>query len=224
MPALQAFELYRFYHSGDDETAALCGVSLQLQAGGFVALTGPSGSGKSTLLACLAGLDEPDGGRVEVMGARMSRRPEAVRAALRAHHIGIMMQSGNLFEHLTVEDNMRLQMSLANKNDPSAVDHLLGGDAEARYGLHRRLARPSQLSGGEAARAGLAVALSADPQVLLADEPTAEVDTATEVEILKLLRDRCRAGGAILVATHSQELAATADSVLRLRDGRLVHD
>lgn len=220
MPALQAFELYRFYHSGDDETAALRGVSLQLQAGGFVALTGPSGSGKSTLLACLAGLDEPDGGRVEVMGARMSRRPEAVRAALRAHHIGIMMQSGNLFEHLTVEDNMRLQMSLANKNDPSAVDHLL----EVMGIAQRRLARPSQLSGGEAARAGLAVALSADPQVMLADEPTAEVDTATEVEILKLLRDRCRAGGAILVATHSQELAATADSVLRLRDGRLVHD
>ena len=220
MRPLEAFELYRFYHSGDDETAALRGVSLQLQAGGFVALTGPSGSGKSTLLACLAGLDEPDGGRVEVMGSRMSRRPEAVRAALRARHIGIMTQSGNLFEHLTVEDNMRLQMSLANKNDPSAVDHLLEVMGLAR----RRLARPSQLSGGETARAGLAVALSADPQVLLADEPTAEVDSATEVDILKLLRERCRAGGAILVATHSEELAATADSVLRLRDGRLVHD
>jgi putative ABC transport system ATP-binding protein len=220
MRPLEAFELYRFYHSGDDETAALRGVSLQLQAGGFVALMGPSGSGKSTLLACLAGLDEPDGGRVEVMGARMSRRPEAVRAALRARHIGIMTQSGNLFEHLTVEDNMRLQMSLAKKSDPSAIEHLLGVMGLAP----RRLARPSQLSGGEAARAGLAVALSADPQVLLADEPTAEVDSATEVEILKLLRDRCRAGGAILVATHSEELAATADSVLRLRDGRLVHE
>ena len=220
MRPLEAFELYRFYHSGDDETAALRGVSLQLEAGGFVALTGPSGSGKSTLLACLAGLDEPDGGRVEVMGSRMSRRPEALRAGLRARHIGIMTQSGNLFEHLTVEDNMRLQMSLANKNDPSAVDHLLEVIGIAR----RRLARPSQLSGGEAARAGLAVALSADPQVLLADEPTAEVDTATEVEILKLLRNRCGAGGAILVATHSEELAATADSVLRLRDGRIVHE
>lgn len=220
MRPLEAFELYRFYHSGDDETAALRGVSLQLQAGGFVALTGPSGSGKSTLLACLAGLDEPDGGRVEVMGSRMTRRPEFERAALRARHIGIMTQSGNLFEHLSVEDNMRLQMSLARKNDSSAVEHLL----EVMGLAPRRLARPSQLSGGEAARAGLAVALSADPQIVLADEPTAEVDTATEVEILKLLRDRCRAGGAILVATHSEELAATADSVLRLRDGRLVHE
>ncbi len=220
MRALEAFELYRFYHSGDDETAALRGVSLQLESGDFVALTGPSGSGKSTLLACLAGLDEPDGGRVEVTGSRMSRRPEAVRAALRAQHIGIMMQSGNLFEHLTVEDNVRLQMSLANRKDPKAVERLL----QAMSLGPRRLARPSQLSGGEAARAGLAVALSANPQIFLADEPTAEVDTATEGEILRLLRDRARAGGAILIATHSQELAATADRVLRLRDGRRVDE
>ena len=219
MRPLEAFELYRFYHSGDDETAALRGVSLKLEAGKFHALMGPSGSGKSTLLACLAGLDEPDGGRVEVMGSRLSRRPEAVRAALRARHIGIMTQSGNLFEHLTVEGNMRLQMSLARKVDPSGVDRLLQVMGLAQ----RRLARPSQLSGGESARAGLAVALSADPQVLLVDEPTAEVDTATEANILKLLRERCQAGGAILVATHSQALAATADSVLRIRDGRLIH-
>ena len=219
MRSLEAIELYRFYHSGDDETAALRGVSLRLEPGELLALMGPSGSGKSTLLACLAGLDEPDGGYVEVMGARLSRRPEAVRASLRARHIGIMTQSGNLFEHLAVEANMRLQMSLANKVDPSAVDHLLDV-----MGLsQRRAARPSQLSGGEAARAGLAVALSADPQVLLADEPTAEVDSATEANILKLLKDRCRTGSALLVATHSQELAATADRVLHIRDGRLLH-
>lgn len=220
MIALEAFELYRFYHSGDDETAALRGVSLQLQAGEFVALMGPSGSGKSTLLACLAGLDEPDGGHVEVMGLRLSHRTEAIRSALRAQHIGIMMQSGNLFGHLTVEDNMRLQMSLAGKSDPSRIDHLL-----QKMGIeNRRLARPFQLSGGEAARAGLAVALSADPQVLLADEPTAEVDKATEANILKLLRDLCREGTAILVATHSQTLASTSDKVLHIQDGRLIHD
>jgi putative ABC transport system ATP-binding protein len=219
MRPLEAFELYRFYHSGDDETAALRGVSLRLESGEFLALMGPSGSGKSTLLACLAGLDEPDGGHVEVTGLRLSRRAEAVRAALRARHIGIMTQSGNLFEHLTVEGNMKLQMSLAKKVDPGAIDHLL----EVMGLAQRRLARPSQLSGGEAARAGLAVALSADPQVLLADEPTAEVDTATEASILKLLRDRCQAGGAILVATHSKELAATADSILHIQDGRLIH-
>lgn len=220
MNSLEAFELYRFYHSGDDETAALRGVSLKLQAGQFLALMGPSGSGKSTLIACLAGLDEPDGGHVEVMGSRLSRRPEAVRSTLRAQHIGIMMQSGNLFEHLTVEGNMRLQMSLAGKNDVGRVDRLL----EVMGIVQRRLAHPSQLSGGEAARAGLAVALSADPQVLLADEPTAEVDTATEDNILKLLRERCQAGAAILVATHSQALASAADRVLHIQDGRLIHE
>ena len=219
MRPLEAFELYRFYHRGDDETAALRGISLQLEAGQFLALMGPSGSGKSTLLACLAGLDEPDGGHVELMGARLTRRPEAVRAALRARHIGIMLQSGNLFEHLSVEDNLRLQMALAGKHESGAIDRLLAAMGLAQRGK----ARPSQLSGGETARAGLALALSASPPVLLADEPTAEVDAATEAAILALLRERCRDGTAVLVATHSAALAASADRVLRIRDGRFDH-
>jgi putative ABC transport system ATP-binding protein len=220
VPRLEAFELYRFYHRGDDETAALRGISLQLCAGELVALLGPSGSGKSTLLACLAGLEEPDGGHVDVMGQRLSRRPEAVRAALRARHIGMLMQSGNLFEHLTVEGNMRLQMSLAGKTDRDKVDALL----EVTGLAGRRRARPSQLSGGETARAGLAVALSAGPKVLLADEPTAEVDAATETVILSHLIERCHGNGDMaLIATHSDAMAARADRVLVIRDGRFVH-
>jgi putative ABC transport system ATP-binding protein len=220
VPRLEAFELYRFYHRGDDETAALRGISLQLCAGELVALLGPSGSGKSTLLACLAGLEEPDGGHVDVMGQRLSRRPEAVRAALRARHIGMLMQSGNLFEHLTVEGNMRLQMSLAGKTDRDKVDALL----EVTGLAGRRRARPSQLSGGETARAGLAVALSAGPKVLLADEPTAEVDAATETVILSHLIERCHSNGDMaLIATHSDAMAARADRVLVIRDGRFVH-
>ncbi|KAE8754851.1 ATP-binding cassette domain-containing protein [Paraburkholderia madseniana] len=220
MPRFEAFELYRFYHRGDDETAALRGVSLQLCAGELVALLGPSGSGKSTLLACLAGLEEPDGGHVDVMGQRLSRRPETVRAALRARHIGMLMQSGNLFEHLTVEGNMRLQMSLAGRKDRDKLDTLLGVTGLAG----RRRAYPSQLSGGEAARAGLAVALSAEPMVLLADEPTAEVDAATETVILSHLIERCHGNRTMaLIATHSDALAARADRVLVIRDGRLVH-
>ncbi|MDB5783106.1 MAG: putative lipoprotein-releasing system ATP-binding protein [Caballeronia mineralivorans] len=220
VPRLEAFELYRFYHRGDDETAALRGISLQLCAGELVALLGPSGSGKSTLLACLAGLEEPDGGHVDVMGQRLSRRPEAVRAALRARHIGMLMQSGNLFEHLTVEGNMHLQMSLAGKTDRDKVDALL----EVTGLAGRRRARPSQLSGGETARAGLAVALSAGPKVLLADEPTAEVDAATETVILSHLIERCHSNGDMaLIATHSDAMAARADRVLVIRDGRFVH-
>ncbi|WP_035055180.1 ABC transporter ATP-binding protein [Andreprevotia chitinilytica] len=221
MLPLAAFELYRFYHSGDAETAALRGVSLTLQAGELVAVMGPSGSGKSTLLACLAGLDEPDGGHVEVMGQRLSRRTEAERASVRARHIGILMQAGNLFEHLSLEGNLRLQLKLAGKSGSESgqkrIDQLLD---DMDLTAHRHAGLP-QLSGGEAARAGLAVALSTNPDVLLADEPTAEVDTATEARILEHLLARRRAGGAMLIATHSPALAAQADRLIRIQDGRL---
>src|SRR5258705_3888606 len=117
MAILTAFDLYRFFHTGAAETLALRGVSLTLEAGEMVAVQGPSGSGKSTLLACLAGLDEPDGGHVELLGERLTRRSERERAARRATDIGILLQSGNLFDHLAVEDNVRLQMCLARKVD-----------------------------------------------------------------------------------------------------------
>ncbi len=220
MEILQAHDLYRFYHIGDDETLALRGVSLDLAAGEFVAVVGPSGSGKSTLLACLAGLDEPDGGHVTLLGHRLTRRPEPERAARRAAHIGILLQAGNLFDHLNVEENMLLQMHLARKVNRPRLDDLLD-----LVGLTaRRQARPAHLSGGEAARAGLAVALAAAPAVLLADEPTGEVDAATEAQILRIFAARRQAGEVTLVVTHSAALAAHADRIIHLEDGRIVHD
>ena len=217
MNTLEAVELYRFYHAGDDETFALRGVSLQLRAGELLAVMGPSGSGKSTLLACLAGLDEPDGGHVELMGRRVTRRPEAERAALRARHIGILRQSRNLFEHLTVEGNILLQLKLARRPQDARLDAMLD-----LLGLSPLLAsRLGQLSGGETARAGLAVALAADPIVLLADEPTAEVDAATAGGILALLAQRRAEGRATIVVTHSAAVAERCDRILRLRDGRI---
>ncbi len=218
MPVLEAFDLYRFYHTPESETLALRGVSLRLEEGSIVALMGPSGSGKSTLLSCLAGLDEPDGGYVELLGRRMTRRPETERAALRAAHIGILLQSGNLFDHLSVLDNVVLQMRLAHRFDAKRLRILLDAVGLAA----RRDARPPQLSGGEAARAGLAVALAAAPSVLLADEPTGEVDAATEAHLLQLFETRCEEGGATLLATRSDVLAARADRVVRLLDGRVV--
>jgi putative ABC transport system ATP-binding protein len=216
---LEAYDLYRFYHTGEDETLALRGVSLHVEAGEMVVVMGPSGSGKSTLLSCLVGLDEPDGGHVKLMGKRLTRKPEAERAAMRAAEIGILLQSHNLFEHLSVTDNMRLQMCLARKFDRQRLESLI-----EQVGLtHRRHAHPSQLSGGEAARAGLAVALSTEPKVLLADEPTGEVDAETEKDILRLFASRQQDGGAILIVTHSDALAAHADRVVRLLDGRVVN-
>ena len=213
---LQARELYRFFRAGDEEIQALRGVSFTLAAGELVAVTGPSGSGKSTLLACLAGLDEPDGGTVRIHGNRLSHQSEQTRARLRARWIGMLFQSGNLFAHLTVAQNVQLAPRLMGGDRRSAAELL------AELGIdHRAYAYPGQLSGGELARAGLAVALANDPAVLLADEPTGELDRASEAAVLDLLADRADRGVAVLVASHSPAVAAAADRVLVLTDGQL---
>lgn len=218
MRALDARELYRFFHAGDDETLALRGVSLAVHAGEIVAVTGPSGSGKSTLLACLAGLDDPDGGTVAIAGERLSRRPEPERASARRARLGVLLQSGNLIEHLSVRDNVLLAQRLAGRVDRSRTDAVI-----ETVGLTSRANnRPSQLSRGEAARAGLAVAVANDPPVLLADEPTGELDGATEERVLGLLRRLADGGTAVVVVTHSAEVAAVADRIVELLDGKLL--
>jgi putative ABC transport system ATP-binding protein len=215
--ALQARSLYRFFHAGDDETLALQGVSLDVAAGEVVAVTGPSGSGKSTLLSCLAGLDEPDGGMVTVGAERLSRRPEEERARVRGRRIGMLFQQANLVGHLTVEGNVALAQRVAGRVNPSARDRVLESSGIG----HRAGARPEQLSGGELARAGLAVALANEPDVILADEPTGELDGVTARRVLDQLRASADGGAAVVVVTHSPEVAATADREIRLRDGRV---
>jgi putative ABC transport system ATP-binding protein len=186
--------------------------------GEFVALVGPSGSGKSTLLSCLAGTEEPDGGVVRVRDTRLSHQTEAVRARMRGRYIGLLFQSHNLLAHLTVRQNVLLARRLARAGRPAPIVSLLDS-----LGITRRAhAYPGQLSGGELARAGLAVALANDPLVLLADEPTGELDHATERGVLDLLRTRAAAGVAVLVASHSPAVAALADRVIRLIDGQVV--
>jgi putative ABC transport system ATP-binding protein len=215
-PALEARSLYRFYRAGDEETLALQGVSLTLHSGEFVAVTGPSGSGKSTLLACLAGMDDPDGGSVRIAGQRISHRPEPERARIRARHIGMLFQNANLLDHLTVAQNLSLVRGLTGRAAISRPDVL------TLLGLSERAAAyPSQLSGGELARAGLAIALANAPAALIADEPTGELDSVTESRVLDLLSDAAGRGTAILVASHSRAVAAAASRVVRLDDGRV---
>jgi putative ABC transport system ATP-binding protein len=215
---LEAVELYRFFHAGDDETLALRGVSLAVDRGEFVAVTGPSGSGKSTLLACLAGLDDPDGGVVRVDGERLSRQPEDRRARTRRRCIGVLYQPANLLGHLSLDDNVAIVQRLAGARGGAHRRR----EVLERCGIARRAdARPTQLSGGELARAGLAVALANEPIVLLADEPTGELDEATARQIVESLRERAAEGGAVVVATHSRDAAALADREIRLRDGRV---
>ncbi|GAA2775413.1 ABC transporter ATP-binding protein [Streptomyces lavendulae] len=218
---LTARDLYRFYRSGREETLALRGVSLSLRRGETLAVIGPSGSGKSTLLACLAGLDEPDGGYVYVGGERVSHLPEGERARVRARRIGVLLQSGNLLPHLDLDGNIRLARSATRASgDPSrrpGIDELL-----EQVGLGTRgRALPRELAGGERARAGLAVAVANEPDVLLADEPTGELDGPTEQRILDLLQDRARRGAGVLLVTHSRQAVRIADRVIALRDGRI---
>ncbi|MFI6599300.1 ABC transporter ATP-binding protein [Nonomuraea sp. NPDC050536] len=213
---LEAEELYRFYRAGEEETRALRGVSLHVQAGEVIAVSGPSGAGKSTLLACLAGLDDPDGGMVRVDGQRISHRPEAEKAALRARLVGVLFQSGNLIEHLTVGGNVDFVQRLTGRRDVAWQRSIL--DA---LGLTKReRAWPSQLSGGEAARAGLAVALANRPALLLADEPTGELDEQTEAPVLRLIREQAGEHTAVVIASHSRAVRRLADRVVELKDGR----
>lgn len=215
---MECVELYRFFRAGDEETVALRGVSMAVEPGETVAVVGPSGSGKTTLLSCLAGLDEPAGGVVRVGGEQMSHRPEQTRARIRARQLGVLLQTGNLLPHLNVRDNVRLAQTTVPRRAAGgsrrSVTELLGS-----VGLdHRDRALPRELSGGELARAGLAVALSNSPGMLLADEPTGELDGETEEQVLELLREQSIG---VLVVTHSPAVMKVADRVIHLRDGRV---
>jgi len=221
MTPLSATGLHRFYRRGGSEVAALLDVGLDCAPGETVAVTGPSGSGKSTLLALLAGLDDPDGGKVLVCGELLSHRSPRDAARLRARHIGVLTQASGLLDHLTVTQNVRLAATFrrqAGGGGGAGAEELL-----ERLGLSAvRRSRPASLSGGETARAGLAVALAGNPDVLLADEPTAEISSAEERDVLDLLQQCRPARGATVLITHSDGVASRADRVLRLRDGRLV--
>lgn len=236
-PVLEARGIHRFFLSGDDsEVAALKDVSFTLAAGEFVAVMGHSGSGKSTLLNVLAGLENPDGGSVLIRGRRISHRVGSEQALWRGTSIGVLTQTSGLIEHLSVEGNVDLAGLLRRRARSSRRARQLGlgsvdpatlaaaGTRPLLQGVgldSRRGARPSTLSGGETARANLAVALSGAPGVLLADEPTAEISRSEEQDVLQLIAALRPTDGATLVVTHSEAVAAAADRVLHLDAGRL---
>jgi putative ABC transport system ATP-binding protein len=219
MKTLEAKELYRFFHAGEDEVKALRGVDLDLKEGEMIALVGPSGSGKSTLLMCLAGLDEPDGGSVHVLDKMMTRKTEAEKTRLRSSHLGVMLQKNNLFAHLTVLENVLAVQAVGGERDQAVSLGIL-----SKIGLESRAhSLPAQLSGGERARAGLAAAMARKPEILLLDEPTGEVDAVTEQQILAVLQSHRHGGGCVVVATHNPAVAKMADRVLSMKDGRIVN-
>ena len=215
-------DVIRVYREADVETIALRGVDLLIQPGEFVAIMGRSGSGKSTLLNLLAGSDRPTAGRVQFLGRDLATADDAARSAIRGREIGIVYQSQNLAPMLTLVENIRLAAWLADR----PIDESRARFALERVGLgHRAGHRPAQLSGGEQQRAALSCVLAARPTVLLADEITGELDSASADVVLQLLRDTHLAEGTtVVLVTHDHDVAARADRIIELRDGRVVPD
>ncbi len=209
----------RHYRRGDEVVRALDGVSLEVGAGCTVALVGASGSGKSTLLNLVSAVDRPTAGRVEVCGVDLAAASEDARIGLRRRCIGLVFQAFHLVPHLTAEENVALPLALGGVRDPDRVDELL-----LRVGLEsRRHHYPSELSGGEQQRTAIARALACRPRLLVADEPTGNLDSRTGAAVLELLQELQRErGAALLLATHDETLAGAADRIVHLRDGRIV--
>jgi putative ABC transport system ATP-binding protein len=218
-PRIELSGLTRRLPSGDRQLTILDDVDLRIAAGEFVAVVGPSGSGKSTLLALMAGLDRPTSGEVRIDGRPISGLSEDALALLRRHQVGFVFQSFQLLGNLTARENVLLPAELAGLADPPArADQLLAAVGLADRGHHY----PSQLSGGEQQRVALARAFSARPAILLADEPTGNLDGATGRKVLQLLTELRRLEGTTLVlVTHDLAVAALADRQIHLRDGRI---
>ena len=221
VPRIELIGLTRRLPSGDRELTIVDGVDLTIPAGEFLAVVGPSGSGKSTLLALMAGLDRPTAGEVRIDGRPISGLSEDELALLRRAKIGFVFQSFQLLGNLTARENVLLPAELVGAADPPArADELLAAVGLGDRGHHY----PSQLSGGEQQRVALARAFAARPPILLADEPTGNLDGVTGRKVLELLTELRRQEGTTLVlVTHDAAVAALADRQIHLRDGRIEH-
>jgi putative ABC transport system ATP-binding protein len=200
------------------ETAVLRGVSLTLDAGGMLALTGESGSGKSTLLHLIGGLDTADSGRVSIDGTDLTPLDDAGRASLRRGTVGVIFQQFNLIPSLSVAGNIAFQARLAGRHDPAR-----DADLAVRLGLGEHLHKyPEQLSGGQQQRVAIARTLAAGPRLVLADEPTGNLDEASSDAVMALLQDLiAETGAGLILVTHSERLAARLPRRMHLRAGRL---
>ncbi|MDG4647003.1 ABC transporter ATP-binding protein [Roseibacterium sp. SDUM158017] len=216
---LELSDVTRRYPGGDGQVTVLSSVTLSISAGETVALTGESGSGKSTLMHLAGGLDAPDEGRVSLMGNDLSAMSDASRARVRGRHVGLVFQQFNLVPSLDVAANVAIQSRLSGRRDPALetrlMDRLGLSDFRGRY--------PEQLSGGQQQRVAIARALAARPDLILADEPTGNLDEATGDAVLQLLLELVgETGAGLLMVTHSERLAARLGRRLVLSRGRLV--
>jgi putative ABC transport system ATP-binding protein len=210
------------YRQGDRLIKALEGVSLQIEPGRFVAVMGASGSGKSTLLHLMAGLAAPDSGQIEIGGIDITKMSDRQLTIFRRRQIGLVFQSFNLIPSLTARENIALPLQLENRNGvdlEKKIDHILGILGIA----HRAEHRPDVMSGGEQQRVAIGRAIITDPAVILADEPTGNLDSVNSKEVCQLLRDLSQVNGkTIVMVTHEPSVAIYAQEALVMRDGKIV--
>jgi len=218
-PAVAAHAVGRRYGEGDTAVDALRGVSLEVPRGQLTAVMGPSGSGKSTLMHILAGLDQPTSGSVEIAGIEITTLRDNELTKLRRRRIGFVFQFFHLLPHLTVAENVALPLSFSNRREPDRVDRLI----EAVGVTDRARHRPSQLSGGEMQRTAIARALVTDPALLLADEPTGNLDSANGDALLGVITELHERGQTVVLVTHDASIASRAQRIVRMRDGRIMN-
>jgi putative ABC transport system ATP-binding protein len=221
VPIIEAIELRKTYHVGKVEVQALRGVSFSVEKGKFVSIVGPSGSGKSTLFYLLGGLTRADGGRILVDGDDFSQLSDAERTRMRKRKIGFVFQKFNLLPTLDARANIEIARDIAGNGnyDSAAFDRIID-----LLGLKQRLShRPSELSGGEQQRVALARALVNKPSIVLADEPTGNLDSKNSAIVLEMLRQSNRElGQTVLMITHNPEAAEYGNQIIHMRDGQIV--
>ena len=220
---IETENLKKIYRTDVVETTAVNGVNFRLDEGEFVSIMGPSGCGKSTLLHILGMIDSPSEGSYKFLGEEVSSYPESRRAKIRKQHIGFVFQSFNLIDDLSVEENV--EVALLYRSVPAKERRLRVGEALERVGIaHRARHLPQQLSGGQQQRVAVARALVSAPKVILADEPTGNLDTANGNAVMELLINVAKAGTTVVMVTHSLTYAALAARTIKLLDGRIVSE
>jgi ABC-type lipoprotein export system ATPase subunit len=219
-PALELIDVFKIFRSGPAETVALRGLDLRVEAGELVAVLGPSGCGKSTMLALAAGLDQPSAGEVRAFGRSLARANEEALASYRARELAVVFQRDNLWPALSAQENVAISLRLARHDHPESA----AAAALEAFGLaERRTHRAAALSGGEQQRVAIAAAAARNARLVLADEPTGELDRRNEQIVLDALAElRREHGSAVVVVTHSRPVASAADRVIELLDGRVV--
>ncbi len=223
MPLIHLESMSKVFTTDEVETHALAGIHLEIERGEFVSISGPSGCGKSTLLAILGLLDSPSDGRYVLNGNPVERLRPAERARIRNREIGFIFQAFNLIGDLTVSENVELPLTY--RHVPGAERRKMVREALERVGMaHRQKHYPSQLSGGQQQRVAVARALVGEPAILLADEPTGNLDSANGEAVIGILRDLHRAGSTICMVTHDPRYAEYAERTVRIFDGRVVEE